>query len=118
MSTLHGDGERPHEGNLAWELVEQARDCLDDEERHVAFVHLGVGDYPPVYRCVLKAVARERMPLSAQMIERLKAWADVYDRHREFSVVLAQLLGGATPMEESGKQSFVPRLDDPLRDLG
>jgi hypothetical protein len=107
MSTLHGDGERPHEGNLAWELVEQARDCLDEEERHVAFVHLGVGDYPPVYRCVLNAVARERMPLAAHTIGRLKAWADAYDMHREFAAVLAQL-----------GDSAVPRLDDPLRDLG
>ncbi len=95
-------GERPHEGNLAWELVEQTRDILNEEERHIVFVHLGVGDYPPVYRCVLNAVAREGTPLPAQTVQRLKVWADAYDRHREFDTVLAQVLAGSDPMDETG----------------
>jgi hypothetical protein len=94
--------ERPHEGNLAWELVEQTRDCLNDEERHVAFIHLGVGDYPPVFHCVLNAVAREGMPLSAETIERLKVWADTYDRHREFASLLSRVRRASTPMDETG----------------
>ena len=84
--------ERVHEGDLAWELVEQTRDVLSDDERHIAFVHLGVGDYPPVFRCVLNAVARERMPLPAQTVASLKSWADTYDRHREFASMLARVL--------------------------
>jgi hypothetical protein len=102
MSTVHGHEERPHEANLAWELVEQTRDVLNVEERHIVFVHLGVGDYPPVFRCVLNAVAREGGTLSAQTVERLKAWADAYDRHREFASVLGQVLGDSDPMDETG----------------
>lgn len=94
--------ERPNEGNLAWELVEQARDILDEGERHIAFIHLGVGDYPPVFRCVLNAMARAGTPLSEQTVDRLKVWADTYDRHREFASLLARALGGSTPMDETG----------------
>jgi hypothetical protein len=94
--------ERPHEGNLAWELVDQTRDSLNDDERHVVFVHLGVGDYPPVFHCVLNAVAREGTPLSPQTVERLKRWADAYDRHREFASVLARALGGPNAMDAAG----------------
>lgn len=94
--------DRPHEGNLAWELVEETRDSLNDEERHVVFVHLGVGDYPPVFRCVLNAVARERTPLSPQTVERLKSWVDAYDRHRELAAIVARALGGAGPMDATG----------------
>lgn len=88
--------ERLHEGNLAWQLVEQTRDILNDDERHIAFVHLGVGDYPPVFRCVLNAVARERVRLPAETVESLKDWADTYDRHREFATVLARVVGGTS----------------------
>jgi hypothetical protein len=94
--------ERPHEGNLAWELVEQTGDILNEDERHIVFVHLGVGDYPPVFHCVLNAVAREGIEFSAQTVARLKAWADAYDRHREFATMLTQVLGGSGPMDETG----------------
>lgn len=94
--------ERPHEGNLAWELVEQTRDILNDAERHIAFVHLGVGDYPPVFRCVLSAVAREGAALSEQTVERLEVWADTYDRHREFAALLAQTRGDSPSMDATG----------------
>jgi hypothetical protein len=85
------------EGNLAWELVEQNRDILNEAERHIVFVHLGVGDYPPVFRCMLNAVAREGTPLTDQTVQRLKAWADAYDRHREFASVLGRVLGYSDP---------------------
>jgi hypothetical protein len=96
------DEDPPNEGNLAWELVEQTREILNETERHVAFIHLGVGDYPPVFRCVLTAVARECTPLSAQTVERLKAWADVYDRHREFAALLDRAPRESSHMDETG----------------
>ena len=92
---------RPHEGNLAWELVEQVRDSLNEDERHVVFIHLGVGDYPPVFHCLLTAIARERLPLSPQTVEHIMAWADAYDRHREFSTLLNRALGGSAAMDET-----------------
>lgn len=91
-------GDRPREGELAWDLVELVRDRLTNEERHTAFVHLGVGDYPPVFRCVLEVVARERYSLPQHLVTLLHEWLEVYDRHREFEPMLVRAIGpeGAT----------------------
>lgn len=78
-----------HEGDLAWDLVDQHRDCLTPEERDRAFVHLGIGEFPPVIRSVLNALVRERKTLSANSVTDVQAWIDNYDRTREFATLLA-----------------------------
>jgi hypothetical protein len=85
--------DRPREGALAWELVDHVRDELTEEERHTAFIHLGVGDYPQVFRCALEAVARERVSLPEHMVTLLHGWIDDYDRHRDFAAVLSRAVG-------------------------
>lgn len=87
----------PREDSLAWDLVDHVGDRLSDEERHSVFVDLGVGDYPPAIRVVLEAVARERISLSDQLIALLHAWMVAYDRHREFSAVIARAVGEWSP---------------------
>lgn len=89
--------ESPREDSLAWDLVDHVRDHLNDEERHSVFVDLGVGDYPPAIRTVLEAVARERVSLPGRLVALLRAWMMAYDRHREFSAVLARAVGEGSP---------------------
>jgi len=85
--------ERPRESTLAWDLIDHVREHLADEERNTAFVALGIGDYPPVFRCVLEVVARERISLPEEMVGQLRGWLDDYDRHRDFGTILARALG-------------------------
>ena len=98
MSTLPTNSgrpmmEQPREDTLAWDLIDHVRDQLTDEERNNAFIHLGVGEYPPVFRCALEAVARERLSLPEQMIAQLNAWIEDYDRYRDFATVLSRAVG-------------------------
>jgi hypothetical protein len=89
--------DRPREDALAWELIDHVRDHLTDEERNTAFIHLGVGDYPPVFQCALEAIARDRISLPMRMITHLHGWIADYDRHREFEDVLSRAVGDASP---------------------
>lgn len=82
---------RQLESDLAWDLVEQNRDSLTDDERQSAFVHLGVGDYPQVLQCVLRAVAREQVALPTQTRARLQAWIALYDMGIEYRSLLSQV---------------------------
>ena len=91
----------PVEGELAWHVVEQNRDHLSLEERHSVFVHLGVGDYPPVIHSVLSALARQQRTLDAQTVARLEAWIDSHDRDLEFGPLLAQVVGEEPAKDKS-----------------
>lgn len=85
--------ERPRESTIAWDLIDHVREHLTDEERNTAFVALGVDDYPPVFRCVLEVVVRERISLPEEMVGQLRGWLEDYDRHRDFGTILARALG-------------------------
>lgn len=85
--------DRPRESALAWDLVDLVGEHLADEERHTSFIALGVGDYPPVFRCVLEVVAREGISLPEEMVGQLRGWLEDYDRHRDFGTILARALG-------------------------
>lgn len=85
--------DRPRESTLAWDLIDHVREHLADEERNTAFVALGVEDYPPVFRCVLEVVVRERISLPEEMVGQLRGWLEDYDRHRDFGAILARALG-------------------------
>ncbi|MCV7420356.1 hypothetical protein H7K45_07375 [Mycobacterium yunnanensis] len=87
--------DRPRESTLAWELVEHVLDHLTAEERNTAFVDLGVGDYSPVFRCVLEVVSREQISLPEDMVEMLRGWLEDYDRHRDFGAILERAVGDA-----------------------
>lgn len=85
--------DRPRESTLAWDLIDHVREHLTDEERDASFVALGVGDYLPVFRCVLEVVAREHISLPEEMVGQLRGWLEDYDRHHDFGAILARALG-------------------------
>ncbi|MGK2882297.1 MAG: hypothetical protein ACSLE6_16345 [Mycobacterium sp.] len=87
-------GRQP-ESELAWDLVDENRDILNDHERHTVFVHLGVGDYQDVVRCVLGAMAREQTAMPAPTVSRLRTWIDLYDMGSEFGALLARIVDGS-----------------------
>jgi hypothetical protein len=88
----------PHEGDLAWDLVDEHRDALTHAERDTAFVNLGVGDYTTVIRDVLGAVMRKQVPLSAETTVKVEAWIDCYAQHAALRPVLDGL--AAAPRAE------------------
>lgn len=79
-----------HEANLAWDLVEQYRDCLGDSERTYAFVHLGAGEFVPVIRCVLAVLARARVPMKATTLAALAPWVRCNTRDGDLSDLFRQ----------------------------
>jgi len=89
--------DRPRESTLAWDLVDHVHAHLTPEERNTAFVDLGVGDYSPVFRCVLEVISRDRISLPEDMVEMLRGWLEEYDRHRDFGAILERAVGGALP---------------------
>ncbi|KAA0090895.1 hypothetical protein CIW49_31380 [Mycolicibacterium sp. P1-18] len=89
--------DRPRESTLAWDLVDHVHAHLTEAERHTAFIHLGVGDYSPVFQCVLEVVVREGISLPAEMIGMLRGWIEDYDLHRDFGAILARAVGDPTP---------------------
>lgn len=91
----------PHEGDLAWDLVDNHRDDLTPAERDMAFVNLGVGDYTTVIRDVLSAVLRAQRPLSAETKAKVKAWIDCYAQHAELRPVLDGLASSPADVEDS-----------------
>ncbi|CAN5552958.1 hypothetical protein BH10ACT9_BH10ACT9_45860 [soil metagenome] len=78
------------EDDLAWELLEQYRDCLTAGQRTAAFVHLGVGDYQDVVRVVLHSVTAHQRTLSASAAAKVRAWIDCYDADPEFACLLSR----------------------------
>ena len=60
-------------------------------------VHLGVGDYPPVFRSILEVVARERITLPPETVNLLRRWLDDYHRHQEFETTLVRAIGEPVP---------------------
>jgi hypothetical protein len=89
--------DRPRESTLAWDLVDHVHPHLTDTERNTAFIHLGVGDYSPVFRCLLEVVVRERISLPAELVGMLRGWIEDYDLHRDFGVILARAVGDTSP---------------------
>jgi hypothetical protein len=87
--------KRPNEADLAWDLVDDHRDTLTAAERDMAFVNLGVGDFTTVIRDVLRAVLRERKPLSAENVASVEAWIECYSQHAEFRALLDDVAGAA-----------------------
>lgn len=78
------------EDDLAWELVDSYRECLTVEERAIAFVNLGVGEYEAVIRSVLHALSARRKTLTPTSAAKVRAWIDCYDTHAEFDMLLTQ----------------------------
>jgi hypothetical protein len=71
----------PSEGDLAWDLLEQARSCLTIAELNTVFVRLGVADYWVAIEFVLRAVGRKGERLPPELVAGLAAWLDAYDGH-------------------------------------
>lgn len=91
----------PHEGDLAWDLLDGHRDALTPAERDMAFVNLGVGDYTTVIRDVLSAVLRKQVPLSVETTAKVEAWIDFYAQHAALGLV-PDGLAGAPRVEGEG----------------
>jgi hypothetical protein len=72
---------QPNEGDLAWDLVEQARSRLTVAELNTVFVRLGVADYWTAIEIVLRAVGRTGEGLAPELVTRVAAWLEVYDGH-------------------------------------
>ena len=70
--------DRPNEHDLAWDLVEQNRACLNVAELNTVFVKLGSGEYDFVIEAILKAVARSGGAVSPQIASRLAVWIEGY----------------------------------------
>lgn len=89
------------EDDLAWQLVEDYRDSLPANERAIAFVNLGVGDYSAVIRSVLRSLAAQRKTLTDASAAEVRAWIDCYHTDIEFGVLLSQTAPRSTPPQPS-----------------
>jgi hypothetical protein len=74
--------------HLAWELVEQHRDCLSETERHTVFVDLGTGEYARAIHGVLTALTRHRRVLPHTLAAELHTWMMTYGLIHEFESLL------------------------------
>ena len=84
---------QPHESDVAWDLVDSHRSCLTISELNTVFTRLGAGDYPSAIEAVLKAAARERLPMAPELTSRLSAWLDCYHgspEHNQLRELLAR----------------------------
>lgn len=90
-----------HESELAWDLVEFNANRFEDDERSMAFVHLGAGDFLLALLLVLKFVVRKQIKLPADFNVRLQVWAETYDISRAERDLLVQAIGGS-PHEMTG----------------
>lgn len=91
-----------HEANLAWDLVEQYRDCLGNAERTYAFVHLGAGEFVPVIRCVLEVLARARVPMKAATLAALAPWVRGNTREGDLNDLLRRAAATPTRPAQAG----------------
>ena len=81
------------EDNLAWELVDHYRDLLTADQRTLAFVELGVGEYTTVIRHVLTAIVTQGRTLGEGIAADVLTWIELYDRHAEFSSLASHAMG-------------------------
>jgi hypothetical protein len=83
--------------DLAWELAEAVATRIPGRDSADAYASIGAGNSYLAIRLLLDRAARERVPLSSELIGRLTEWLEAYahdddaPRLRELLVLIATL---------------------------
>jgi hypothetical protein len=68
----------PDDIKLAWALADAARPYLSTPELNEIHISIGVGETFAAIDALVTAVARERLPLDAELAGTVAAWLDCY----------------------------------------
>jgi hypothetical protein len=68
----------PDDDALAWALASAARPHLTRRENDRIYIAIGVGDMFAAIDDLITAIARERIPLSDDLVATVTAWLDCY----------------------------------------
>jgi hypothetical protein len=68
----------PDDTKLAWALADAARPYLSAPEQSAIHISIGVGETFAAIDGLVTAVARERLPLDAELVGTVTAWLDCY----------------------------------------
>ena len=74
-----------HDADLAWELIEQCRACLDVNELNHTFVTVGTGDYDGVIENLMNAAVHKGFPVSSELASQLARWVQKFHGHEHYS---------------------------------
>lgn len=100
----------PDGGELAFQLAAIARPYLSLGEAHHIYVSIGVGDAFEAICALIAIIARDRIPLSTDVVAVVTSWLDCH-RGQETEPHLRRLLDGVTyiPRQHvSVDEEFVP----------
>ena len=71
------------EANLAWALIELAKQHLNTLDRNYAFAALGAGDTFEATHHIIKAVVAKRIPVRPEIAQQCLTWLDAYALHEQ-----------------------------------
>lgn len=66
------------ESDLAWQLADAISPVLADDDRAHLYAAIGAGESYDAVDTALETIARDRIPLSPELIAKLLAWVDAY----------------------------------------
>lgn len=81
----------PDDDAVAWELAAAAHPHLSRAEADRIYIAIGVGDVFEAIDALLAAIARDRIPLSHDLVATVAGWLDCY-RGQDAEARLRQLL--------------------------
>jgi hypothetical protein len=100
------------ETELAWDLAEAAKGCLDRDQRNQVYIAIGVGDVFSAAKFLLRRIVRSQVSIPIETVLKLNSWVASYRDHPD-EARLRDLIGQVT-IDDSVE---LPRLPAPTRDL-
>jgi hypothetical protein len=111
-----------YETDLAWALVEVAKQHLAARERFRVFVIVGAGDTFAAISLLLGVFSARRIPLRSDLVQRCTKWLENYAGHEDEQLLRHLIDGylmmpgaaGASPMVRFGRSVTTPKRSEPL----
>ena len=80
---------------LAWELADAAKPCLDRKQRNQVYIAIGVGDVFSAAKFLLQTVVESQVSVGSETLWKLKLWVASYRDHPD-EARLRDLIGRVT----------------------
>jgi len=95
IAKLRGGRPARVDTELAWELADAAKPCLDRKQRNQVYIAIGVGDVYSAVKFLLQTVVQSQVSVSSETLWKMNLWVASYRDHPD-EARLRDLIGSVT----------------------
>jgi len=95
IAKLRGGRPARVDTELAWELADAAKPCLDRKQRNQVYIAIGVGDVYSAVKFLLQTVVQSQISVSSETLWKMNLWVASYRDHPD-EARLRDLIGSVT----------------------